>query len=366
MKTKLTSILSALAMCASALHAQNDECLKLIPLSRTVQSTLVNETEFHDVKNHFCTEYEKSRAQKRSANYGGSWDILSVSMGTSSRTADNVASKYCRFDGDTRDNEATFRQYISGVAPEAYEAFQACTAARRTGVIFDLLSRTQNELELRAFHRSTTSGAVATLSWSSSDPVNCSWLGSADDGSAELTLQANEGRLLECRRPDPRVGPTDEADFVNIFRQGAEATLSIPWPKYTPAGQPIPTVQEVRDQVERDIAEMAASLTEMRDQTGNLTSALNSFRSLSRLPLQTRIDADPGYWGTWRDEFFCPDRYYVCGLQQRIEGRQGGGSGDDTAMNGLRMFCCPLFSTEGTEAGAEQATGTQRATEPPH
>jgi hypothetical protein len=50
---------------------------------------------------------------------------------------------------------------------------------------------------------------------------------------------------------------------------------------------------------------------------------------------------ESGYYGSWRGMKTCPDNTYVCGLEGRIEGKQGGG--DDTAMNGIKMKCC-LFN----------------------
>ncbi len=46
-------------------------------------------------------------------------------------------------------------------------------------------------------------------------------------------------------------------------------------------------------------------------------------------------------WGSWQGLTLCPRGYYVCGLEQRVEPSQGG-SGDDTAANDIRMFCCPF------------------------
>lgn len=43
-------------------------------------------------------------------------------------------------------------------------------------------------------------------------------------------------------------------------------------------------------------------------------------------------------WGSWSFWQSCPVNSAVCGLSIRFEGSQGGG--DDTAMNGLRLYCC--------------------------
>jgi hypothetical protein len=45
-------------------------------------------------------------------------------------------------------------------------------------------------------------------------------------------------------------------------------------------------------------------------------------------------------WGQWSFWQSCPVNSAVCGLSIRFEGSQGGG--DDTAMNGLRLYCCSL------------------------
>lgn len=45
-------------------------------------------------------------------------------------------------------------------------------------------------------------------------------------------------------------------------------------------------------------------------------------------------------WGLWKGPAFCPANHYVCGLEQKVEPTQG--KGDDTATNGVRMYCCPL------------------------
>lgn len=47
-----------------------------------------------------------------------------------------------------------------------------------------------------------------------------------------------------------------------------------------------------------------------------------------------------GPWGSWKQVSYCPTNHYVCGLQQRVEKKQG--DGDDTALNSVNMVCCPF------------------------
>lgn len=45
-------------------------------------------------------------------------------------------------------------------------------------------------------------------------------------------------------------------------------------------------------------------------------------------------------WGNWHPATYCPDNFYVCGLQQKVEPKQG--NNDDTGLNSIKMACCPL------------------------
>jgi len=46
-------------------------------------------------------------------------------------------------------------------------------------------------------------------------------------------------------------------------------------------------------------------------------------------------------WGVWTGWTICSTSSYMCGFWVRIEANQGT-SGDDTAMNGIRMVCCNM------------------------
>jgi len=69
-----------------------------------------------------------------------------------------------------------------------------------------------------------------------------------------------------------------------------------------------------------------------------------------------------GTWGTWGSASYCPGDNPIVGVQQKVEGNQGGG--DDTAMNAVRFLCRGgtwLTSTEGVWGGwspVVQCTGS--------
>ena len=345
----ITALIVALFFGASV-HAQGDQCLELLRLSRTSSRTIMNQSQFSDATTHFCDEYQRARQKRRDMDLGLTYQQLSLSLGTSRATADAVASKYCRFEGDNRQNAASFQQYLEGIDPGAFSAYAACQTARKNNVQFEMLTApTRDVLELVVFHSTSVPNAVAAMSWSASPPVTCQWQTAVgeDDPSRRRDLGSNKRTRLRCRRQSFAAAPIREPDFVNVIRDGGEATINIPWQKYNAQGEPIKTLEQMRVQLESEISIANAALEDLRRETAELRSNRDAFRSLNRLRLNQRVEGDPGYWGTWRDSFFCPENHYVCGLRQRIEPEQGpaelGNFNDDTAMNGLDMFCCPLF-----------------------
>ena len=270
-------------------------------------------------------------------------------MGTSSTSEDNVASKYCRFDGDTRELEGSFEEYIEGIDPGAYRAYQDCVEASHEGVGIEVMNVNSHRLDLLLSYVTSEGTAPAELTWRSSTPVTCRVDREPEDESESrrFTLELNERVTLGCIRDNPREEPVLQPDYVSVVRNNGDAAVSVSWSKYDEQGVRYETIAEIQQSLDASVAGLRGEFQTMR-------SSLEAFQALERLPLRHRVDADPGHWGDWREVFSCPERHYVCGLQQRIESPLGGGSGrDDTAMNGLRMFCCPLFETDSAESSTE-------------
>ena len=80
-----------------------------------------------------------------------------------------------------------------------------------------------------------------------------------------------------------------------------------------------------------------------KNEESRTQQALNSFVRGRRAAGAAVHFANSLNWGKWSDEKYCPEGYYVCGMKQNVEPPQGSGSNDDdTAVNAIAFFCCPL------------------------
>ena len=89
--------------------------------------------------------------------------------------------------------------------------------------------------------------------------------------------------------------------------------------------------------VQKELAESKKRESEEEPPTGQSAATA----AVIREPGPAITFSNSGGWGSWSDPQYCPQGHYVCGLRQRVE-RPQGRDGDDTAMNAVSFYCCPL------------------------
>ncbi|XP_039380161.1 vitelline membrane outer layer protein 1 homolog [Mauremys reevesii] len=62
-----------------------------------------------------------------------------------------------------------------------------------------------------------------------------------------------------------------------------------------------------------------------------------------------------GPWGTWTWIDMCPEHFYAMGYSIKME--EYGGASDDTALNGIRLFCIKINSTSSAVYTVESDSG---------
>ncbi len=274
MRNTISTTLAVALVGATSVHGQIDQCAELLRLSRITARTVVDQTQLTRTVDNFCDEMRRARSASTSLNLD--LRILGLGQGGNTDAATNSTfTKYCSEQADERYHELNYRQYLEDIAPGAYTAYYACTTARGDGVEFQMLTpTTRDALELVVFFRADTRDARAHMSWSASEPVNCQWESFSGDGTVapqQRTLQANERTRLRCGRTSADSDPIREPDYVNVIRDGGDATINIPWPKYNDQDEPVQTLEEIRRSLERDLAAINATLdtlSEVRVQTG--------------------------------------------------------------------------------------------------
>ena len=84
----LLAVLLGTGTCA---HAQK-HCETLIALSKTVSSVVSGRSSVEQNAQNFCSEYARTTSSSRSTSFGASYKFLSLSLGNSGASADEVAS----------------------------------------------------------------------------------------------------------------------------------------------------------------------------------------------------------------------------------------------------------------------------------
>ena len=257
MRTTVTTMLAVASVCATFVHGQVDNCTELLRLSRTTSRTIEDRRQFSRTVNNVCNEIRNARSENRSLNLD--LRVMGLGEGGSSEASTNsLYTKYCSDQSDESSDDRNYQQYLEGIEPGAYAAYQACTTAASNDVQFQMLtSPTRDVLELVVFHETNRPSVQADMSWSASDPVACNWESFRGDGAVEAPqrriLEANERTRLKCRRESFNTEPIREPDFVNVIRDGGNATINIPWRKYGPDNSPVQTLEEIQRNLQGEI-----------------------------------------------------------------------------------------------------------------
>ena len=268
MRTTITTMLVVASVCATSVHGQVDNCAELLRLSRTTSRTVENRSQFTRTVNNVCNEIRRARSEKRSLNL----DLRIMGLGEgggSNVTTDSIYTKYCSDQSAEHRDDSNYQQYLEGIEPGAYAAYQACTTAASNDVEFQMLtSPTRDVLELVVFHETNRPNGRADMSWSASDPVACQWESFRGNGEVESPqrriLEDNERTRLKCRRDSFNAEPIREPDYVNIIRDGGNATINIPWRKYGPDNNPVQTLDEIQRDIRTEVARLQNAVTALR------------------------------------------------------------------------------------------------------
>ena len=97
---------------------------------------------------------------------------------------------------------------------------------------------------------------------------------------------------------------------------------------------------------------VAGTETVILGQVQALREQLATTQTDARTPGAEIDFANNGNWGTWSEPRFCSAGQYVCGMRQKVERNQG--NGDDSAMNAIAFYCCPLAPGAQVEAEPEE------------
>lgn len=264
MGTRIPTVFLIALFHTTSVGAQQDQCLELVRLSRMKTQTIMSQSQFTSTVDAYCEERSNSSAEAVSAGVSG--------YSASASRAEASYGKFCSKDTDDRGSESDYNEYMEGLQPGAYAAYAACTAARNSdGVQFEMSAApTRDRLVLGIYNRTNTRG-TADMQWDGSDPVTCQWAGDAG-GTPRRTLEPDERAFLECRRSSFDSEPLREPDAVDVFRAdgGDAAVLNIPWPKYGPDNSPVLTLEEVRQQIDTEVARLRNEVNALEARTREL------------------------------------------------------------------------------------------------
>ena len=260
-----------------AQESDQDRCLGVINQSRGQTRSIASRQEFFRHRETFCREYHNSKAERRSASFGTSYNVLSLSSSSSRMSTEAVATKYCR-DGETTERgEEDYENYTSQIPGEAFRAYEACLRSAKGGVIFDHDGSvfTHRDLLFGVRFKARTEGEQAEVRWSAvpEEGTTCDWIhrgqGVEDSGSV-IVMQDSSQANLHCRREN-----WNSKSAVTIDRANGDARMAFHWPAYAEAnGRHYPV--DVLNDMKVEIADLQQELGQLRADAVRIESGVLS------------------------------------------------------------------------------------------
>ena len=241
---------------ATAQESHEDRCIGVINKGRDYTRTMASKEEFLRHRQNFCRESESARQSDRTASFGGSYEFLSLSSGSSHLSEEAVAARYCRDEETQMSREEDYENYISQVPREAFDAYQACIrSAENGGVIFDHDGSVlmHNELLFGVRFNASTEGELARVRATPTAGVQCSWE-HLDESVEENTIVMRDSTQanLHCTRDS-----WDTESSVTIYRANGTARMALKWQAYDEDLNPVHPLREMYEEIVKMKLELA-------------------------------------------------------------------------------------------------------------
>ncbi|MEO8196607.1 MAG: hypothetical protein ABI689_07785 [Thermoanaerobaculia bacterium] len=239
-KSALQGASLVLFLCSQAGHA---DCLDIIAASKLVSDTVHEESQVASYARAFCNEYSSVSADKRSAEFGVAYSVLSASFGQASASESRVASRYCDASQQASAKADAFREYVETIAPGAYSAFIRCEELRGSGISIsvDMRATLPKYMAVAVSFSSTDALASQVIDHTASPGVKCRWNNAS---GSRTTIKANSSDVLSCTRASSL-----ERSAVHVVATSKpNSELSFAWDRYENE-LPVDTLKQLSKQV---------------------------------------------------------------------------------------------------------------------
>jgi hypothetical protein len=308
-------------LASSSAFASGQNCTSVLALSKVVSTVVSDRDSLEKHASNFCSENSRVVDGSSSASFGASYKFLSASLGNSSASREEVASKYCSASNGQTSNRDAYLEYIQSISPGAYGAYEQCVRLSEQDLRFNLDAGSvlPNQFSMSVgFSSSTATSKAAKVAYSASQGISCKWGGSS---AKTINLKSGTSALFECRRSDATI-----PGFVKIARTDHSVTeMTLPWQAFTKDGVPVATIRTLK---------MAINQLQGRlEESDKKIAALSLFKTMKvyKCPVGTNGWNPSGTFLT----IGCVGQISVENECRNVAGQQGGSSIDN------KLSCTP-------------------------